>query len=143
MKHALILPILLIAWVVGGAGCATDQSVFQGGSSLTASVPNPVTLNDMAGIESTVGALRAAAVNYRRLGICPAGTSVSDSLLQACALRSAVLASQKADQKVTQLLIPMRNFVRNNQTVSALSSIGALRQAVSDFQNVASTYGMK
>ncbi len=123
------------------AGCVGDRSIFQGGTSLTAAIPNPVTRNDMAVIESAIGSARAAAVNYRRLGLCPSGTTLPQSLLAGCALREGVIAMQQADQKVKPPLAAVRSFVRDNDQISALSSIGALRQAVADFQNVELTYG--
>ena len=135
MKRLIAIAVLLAL-----AGCATDKSIFQGGTSLTAPIQNPVTLNDWATIEIAYAGSVRLALTYRRLPLCKAGQT--ETLTNLCARRTVLLAIQDANAKARAALLPFRGFMRNNQTLSALTAIGAVRQAVSDFQNVLATNGV-
>jgi len=135
----LSIPLLLVALAL--AGCASDKSVLQGGTSLTATVQNPVGRKELAVVENAYGLALVAAVNYRRLGICKTGTV--ESFGNPCARRDVVLQLQAADRKARSALIPARRFVRNNPTLNAFSAIAAAQAAVADFQTVLSTNGVR
>lgn len=132
--------IVTLALALLVAGCGT-KSVFQGGTSLTAPIAVPAGPESLATVESTYGAVLAAAVNYRRLGLCRSGQT--ESMANVCARRDVVVALQNADRKAHAAVVAARNFVRNNPTISAVGAVGAAMQAVTDFQTVAATYGVK
>lgn len=142
IKRFILLPLLLM---LGGCASFGDflnpgaRSILQGGVSITAAVQNPVGPNEMVAIESAYRAALVAAENYRRYCY----SAALASLPALCAKRRAVVtALQGANRKVRAAMVALRAFVRNNDTVSAWSAIGAARQAILDFQAVAAANGV-
>lgn len=126
----LLLPLLMSLAL---AACVTvnpnEKSVLQGGTSVTASISNPVGARELALVEQ--GYLLAgnavkgfAAYCYPASGIRPPG----------CAQRGPIMrAIKSADRKAYAAIVAARAFVRNNPNVSAVSAVGAARSAVNDF----------
>lgn len=143
MKRLLLFPILFAL-----AGCATFNpfaaldpsgvSILHGGSSIVASVDQPIGPRQMAVIESAYRTAIVGAVNYRRYCY----SAPIESLPGVCAnRRNVVLAMQSAKAKVLPVLQRLRTFVRNNQTVSAASAFAEVRAALADFQNLIPAVG--
>lgn len=137
MKRWLILPALLLSFVV--AGCSGD-SVFRGGTSLTASVTNPVGKKELQVVYNTYLIAGNSYIRYRNLGICQAGTSFT--LAKPCADRGVLLSIQAKDRTAYAALKTAGVFVKNNPNVSALSLVNAARSAVTDFQNAIPSTGV-
>lgn len=128
----------VLATSIALGGCA-GGSIFQGGSSLTESITNPVGRNELAAVENAYGIVLSAAVNYRRLGICAKGASPTISA--PCASREVVLQLQLFDRNAHAALLTARTFIKMNPTISAVSVISAARKAVEDFRLAASVNG--
>lgn len=136
-----ITALVAAAFLLGG--CAffdpAGRSILAGGSSLTASIQNPVGLNELAAVEAAYQAALVAAVNYRRFCY----SDKIENLPSVCAKRrEMVLTMQAAQKRVKPALVALRYFVRNNDTVNAISALNYARQAVMDFQATASSYGV-
>lgn len=131
MKKLLVIPLMLAALAL--AGCANTKSIFAGGSSITATVPTPVGKRELAAIWNTYGLVLSGARTYKRL--CAAGTVPASC-------REVIVQLQGYDRKAYAALTTASNFVRDNPTISAVSALGAARQAVADFQTVAITNGV-
>jgi hypothetical protein len=138
MKRFLIVPVLALALAV--AGCSGD-SVFRGGTSITASVTTPVGKRELALVENTYAIAITTAIRYRDLGICKPGTV--ETLARPCARRDVLIVLQGYDRKAHAAIVTARNFIRDNPTISAVSAVNAARAAVSDFQTALSNSGAK
>lgn len=132
-----IFGLLVTAFLI--TGCA-GQSVFEGGTSLTAPFQNPVGREQLAQLEAAYGVVLTAAVTYRRLPLCKAGQTATFS--NVCAQRAIILQLQSYDRRAQAALKIARNFVRNNPTLNAFTVISAAQQAISDFRNAAITNGV-
>lgn len=121
------------------AGCS-GKSVLQGGTSITAPINNPVGKKELAVVESAYGVALVAAINYRRF--CYGGSAAN--LPSICKnRRSIVLMLQQKDRIAHAAIVTARKFVRENPTISAVSVIGAAREAVTDFQAASEAQGVK
>lgn len=129
IKRILVLAVLGLSL----AGCNTSQSIFAGGTSLTATVQTPVGRKDLATIWNSYGLILTGARAYKRL--C-AEKSIPDSC------RAVIVQLQGYDRQAYAALVTASSFVKNNPTVSAVSAVAAARQAVSDFQSAALTNGV-
>lgn len=138
MRRFLLLPVMLIALAV--AGCAGTQSILSGGTSLTATVQNPIGLNQQYEIEAAVASVRLAGRTFMRQRQCH--RSEVASITNICVRNAAKVQVQNASRQLTGVLIPYRNFVRNNQTVSAISAALAVRTAIADYQNILAANGV-
>ncbi len=105
--------------------------------SLTAcaSMQNPVSRNTLVTAESGYGVVLSAAVAYRKL--------CADKAIARAKCAPVVASLQAADRKVQVALKNLRAFVKNNPTVDATSLIIAVKDAVDDFQAIASVNGVK
>ena len=114
----MLIPVLVLASLVGG--CATaDKSVFQGGTSVTATVQNPAGKRELASVELSYQLAAKAFVLCRDTRCVP---------------RAQLLAAQRIDrEKVYPALVAARRVVRDNPTVSGLSAVAIARQAVADY----------
>lgn len=134
--RVLVLPVLLLTLALGG--CAAEQkSVLAGGSSITATVANPVGPVDLYRAKNVYSATLKLAVSYREF--CwskPYAALVADPITRPVCQdrRKVVRAMQAADTKANAAIKTAENFVRRNPTLSAVSVVGAAWQAVTDFQ---------
>ena len=129
MKLALALIAALAL-----AGCSDSRSIFAGGSSLIATVQNPVGPQQLVAVESAVGAAAGTFNGYRSL--------CADRVLPP-SCRTAVQAVQGHIPKVRAALNSARNFVKNYPTVSAATAIGAVHAALGDFNAAMAANGVK
>jgi hypothetical protein len=136
----VVLPMMLAASIALG-GCVTD-SVLVGGTSLTATVANPVGRKEMAAVESGYRVAVVAAVNYRRY-CYPNNVAVQPPPAGCSNRRAVVLALQDADRKARAAIVPLREFQRDNESVSAVSALLAARRALGEFQTALATNGVK
>lgn len=119
-KLVLALPLIL-------AGCA--------------SINNPLTLNELGGMESAYGLALSAAVAYRSLPLCHTGTVASAT--NVCAQRSIVVKLQQASRTATLSIHAARDFVVNNPTVDATVAIATAQRALAGLQAIEQTYNIK
>jgi len=117
-------PALALALSVGAfvlVGCATaDKSIFEGGSSITATVPNPVGKRELAVAEQSYQAAGKAFLVCRRTR---------------CTSTANLRQIQRYDREVVYpALVAARRAVRDNPNVSGLSAVRAFQQAVADYQ---------
>jgi hypothetical protein len=104
---------------------------------------NPITLNELGGLESAYGIALTAAVGYRRLyAVSPCHTGSISTLQNPCAQRSIVLALQKADRTAQQAIIAANTFVIKNPTLDASLVIATAQQALIGFQSIESAYNI-
>ena len=141
MSFRTFIALALMGAVLGLGACTTDQSVLSGGTSLTASIPNPANKQQLAAAESTYNIAANAALVYRSRPLCKTGTV--ETLENICARRSVVVKMQTYDRNAYAALKAARTFVRNNPTISAVSIIAAAQRAVSDYQSAAQTNGVQ
>lgn len=112
--------IAVVAFSIALSGCA--------------SVQNPVTRTSLVTAESGYGVVLSAAVGYRKL--------CADKVIARATCAPVVLKLQSADRKVQVALTNLRVFVRDNPTIDAISLVTAVKDAVSDFQAIATENGV-
>lgn len=133
MKRFLVAACLALSL----GACAQLQNAV---GIATTSVSNPISLNQLAAVESSYAAILSVAVKYRRLPLCRTGeTEFSGPTL--CARRSVVVQIQSANRTAHAAILTARNFVRRNPTVDASAVIAAAVDAVSRFRAVVPTTG--
>lgn len=125
MKRIIIASLLGLAL----SACA----LFQG-------VQNPLNTNRLAAAESAYGIALSAAVAYRSLPLCKAGTNAT--LANVCARRDVVIKMQAADKIAQVSLKTASQFVRANPTLDATSLISAVESAVSAFREIQAKEGV-
>ena len=121
------------------ASCAADpfsKSVLEGGTSLTATVNNPVTLQQQAEIEATYTVAAAGVLAYARLPRCSKSAPP-------CSSWPVVQKMKSGESAVFQQLQNLRTFMDNNQTVSAISAYNAASKALRDLKAVAFVNNIK
>lgn len=128
MKLFYIIALALLL-----SGCALGKSIFQGGSSLTATVPNPVGLTVDYDIEAGVAAVRRVGLEAIRTRQCH--RTEAPSVTNICVPRYVKVDIQNADARLIKVLKPFRAFVRDNPNVSAVSVAGDVYKAIKDYQN--------
>lgn len=112
-----------------------------GCTPLTTSINNPLGLNESYSIEASVAAARRVGLEVMNTRQCRA--SESTTITTVCVKRSVKVQIQKADRKLTSVLILYRDFVDNNKTLNALSAATAVRAAISDYQRVVTSSGVR
>ena len=139
MKHFLIVPLALIALTF--ANCSgVDKSVFEGGLSITATVQNPVTREQQAAVEASYQVAASAALSYARLRRCEAGETASPTNL--CSEWAVVQKLKRANRTAYSQLVKLRDFMDNNETISAISAFNSVQKALADFKAIANTAGV-
>lgn len=121
MRRNRLFTLLIVPVLASGllAGCATgNKSVFEGGTSITATVQNPIGRKELAEVELSYTAASKAFVACRRVH---------------CVSAVYLRAYQGYDNRAYAALVAARRAVRENPTVSGLSAVVAARQAISDF----------
>lgn len=113
--------LLVIALAGSLAGCATFN--------------NPLNTSQLYDTEAAYGTALALANGYKKSCI----QKVSP-IYPTC--RTIVPKLQAADRNVQGALAAARNFIRDNPTISAVSLIGAVEKAVTDFTAIESQYGV-
>lgn len=138
MRKILIIAVASLSI----AGCAPLQGVVDTVAVATRTIPNPVAgLNEQFEVEAAAASVRRVGLEAIRLRQCRA--SEPSSITTGCLKRSAKLQIQAADRKLTAALAAYRNFVRDNQTLNAISAAGAVRAAISDYKVSLEANGVK
>lgn len=136
LRRIFLVPALLAALAL--SGCSGGTSIFTGGGSLLGTITNPLGINELAAVEGAYGVALTGAVSYRRYCY---SAPLAQLPKEVCGNRRAVVRKlQELDNKAYAAIVAARNFARDNPTISAFSVIGAARQAVADFQSLASAY---
>lgn len=125
--------LVLSASLTLGACAGMDKSILEGGTSMTATVTNPVSRDTWYGIEAAYMSAVRIMVQARR-NVCTTTSSTT------CVPKSAVLAMQDADRKARSVLVPFRTFMRNNDQISALSALASVQQTVTEFSTIAAVW---
>lgn len=104
-------------------------------------IENPLAgLNENYSIEASVASVRRVGLEVMRTRTCR--RSETASVVNVCVRHSVKVQIRAAEIKLERVLVPYRNFVDNNQTISALSAAVAVRNAISDYQSAVSTSGV-
>lgn len=110
-----------IALAVSLAGCGT--------------IANPLTQTRLAQIESSYGIALSAAVAYR--------DACAKKVIVRAKCAPVVAEMQQADRTAQGALVAARNFVKNNDTINAMTALTAAGTAVNDFLAVQQKYGVQ
>ena len=108
--------------------------------SACASINNPITLNEIGGMESAYGIALSAAVAYRSLPLCKTGFTAT--LTNVCAQRSIIVKLQAANRGVIVAVHAARDFVVNNPTLDPTTVISTAQRALSGLQAIEATYNI-
>jgi hypothetical protein len=131
MRKIIAVVVLTLA-LTGCAGINT--SVFQGGSSLTASVTNPVTPRMLYDIENGLTVAVSGLLAYKN-------ACISKVVPASC--RDIIANLQVYTRKAKPILVRLRVFVRNNDQVNAIGAYNEVRGLLSAFQETAAAAGVK
>lgn len=138
------LAILAVALSLGGCAALDPggKSIFAGGTSLVATVTNPVGPVNIYQAKVVYASTLELVVAYREY--CwskPYAALMADPIAKpVCQRRRPIVrAMQAADDKAFAAIKTADSFVRNNPTLDGSSAIRAAIAAVSDFQNVAAS----
>ena len=140
MKRLLLLPLFVTALALAGcAGTPFGDAVRVATSTYT----NPVGPTNIYQAKIVYAATLELATSYREY--CykrPYAVLMVDPVAKvACKNRRSIVRSmQAADTKAYAAIITADNFVRQNPTVNATGLISAAVAAVTNFQNLASSY---
>lgn len=115
------------------AGCGTT-SILTGGTSLTASIANPVTPAMLYDVENGMVVAVSGLLAYRNA--CAAG-----SIPASC--RPIVAKLQTYTRAAKPILIQLRAFVRNNDQVNAIVAFNSVRDLLASFQTTVAINGVK
>ena len=107
----------------------------------TTGISNPISYNQLGGVESGYGIALSAAVAYRNLPLCRTGTIAS--AVNVCAQRSIIVKLQQADRTAETAIAAANAFVANNPTLDPTNVIAAAQSALAGFQAIEATYGVK
>lgn len=102
---------------------------------------NPVTIDRLANIESAYGIALSAAVAYRNIRLCKKNEDPTP--LNICSKRNVILQLQSADRSAQVALTNARAFVKEHPYLDAFDVLNAAQQAVSTFQAISYSYGVK
>lgn len=131
-----IIKTLLLAGSLTLAGCALDpggRSIFSGGSSLTATVGNPVTPTMLYDVENGLTVAVSGMLAYKRL-------CIAKTIDRSCG--DIVLTLQGYTRQAKPILISLRQFVRQNDQVNAIIAYNTVRQLLDSFKATAATSGV-
>lgn len=136
MKRFLLVPIVVVSLSLSGCASLGEKFLNLPTGILTASVQNPIGLNESYEIEAAYATALTGARAYFRLRQCRASEAATIS--NPCARRSVKLKIQQSDRAIRAILVPFRQFVRENDMVSAGSLVGPLRAAITNIRNAVS-----
>lgn len=105
-----------------------------------ASINNPITLNEIGGMESAYGIALSAAVAYRSLPLCKTATVAT--VTNVCAQRSIIVKLQTANKSVIVAIHAARDFVANNPTLDPATVIGTAQRAIAGLQAIEAAYNI-
>lgn len=142
------LAILAVALSLGG--CAnlgglfdsSGASILKGGTSLTATITNPVTPVTIYQVKSVYAAALDIANGYRDYCYArPYATLMQDQIAgPVCKSRRSIITKlQAADDRASDAIAKADDFIKRNPTVSAVSVIREAWAAVTNFQGVINT----
>lgn len=111
-------------------GCATFEAATGIPSSVfTTTIQNPVGLRELSDVEKGYQAALGIANVYVEL--------CRSRQIARASCRPVVTRIQSYVSQAHNALVSLRSFVRNNDTVNAVSAYAAVRKAISDFQGSA------
>lgn len=119
-----LLAIILLGSLVSGCGIFSDgqKSVLQGGTSITASVENPVTPAILYRLEQVAITATSGLLVYRQQ--CEAGR-IDKSCFDAIA------SIQRYTRQLKPVFVDLRRYVRANDQINAISLFNKARDIVS------------
>jgi hypothetical protein len=130
MKKLLLFPLLVAVSLTLG-GCLTTGSVLERiaglpAGVLTTTINNPVGPRELADIER--GYQAALGISKVYVELC------RTRQLARASCRPVVERIQSYVGQAHRALVQLRKFVRNNDTINAMSALAAVRQAIAGFQ---------
>lgn len=124
----------------GLVGCAgMDRSLLEGGLSPTATIANPVTLEQQAGAEASYNIAANAVLAYARRPRCKTGQTF---LKNGCSEWGVVQKLKTANRAVKKNLDNLRRFADTDQ-VSAITAYNALVGGLRDLRAIAFVNGIE
>lgn len=128
--------ILALALIVPLSGCAgfAETALNLPSGLLTTTIQNPVGKREMAIVENSVIIARKLGLRYIKLGACLEGQLAT--FAKPCADPKAILAIKSADAKIRVALPIARRFVKENDTINAVTALAAVKDAVSEIRAV-------
>ena len=114
-----------LALAIGLGACSTLPGKIA--SAVTVGVDNPVSIQELATVEASYGAVLSAAVTYRRLCIAKQTAIVGTDC------RSVVAKIQDANRFAHAQILVARDFVKNKK-VNASVALATARAAIAAFQ---------
>lgn len=116
--------------------CASlNKSFFEGGTSLIATVQNPVTTDQQAAVEASYNVVGSGALAYSRWRRCKPGEGTTVTNL--CSKWSVVQKFKYYDGIIFKQLADLRSFMDANDQVSAIAVYNALVTSLRDFRALA------
>ena len=123
MRKIILAVALALAIPLGACGTVPGKIA----SAVTVGVDNPVSIQELATVEASYGAVLSAAVTYRRLCIAKQTAIVGTNC------RAVVAKIQDANRFAHAQILVARDFVKNKK-VNASVAIATARQAIAAFQ---------
>lgn len=138
-----ILAIVAVTLALSGCGTfdPTGRSVLQGGTSLTATIDNPVTREQQAKIEVSYQLAADGVLAYSDLRRCAVGQNFT--LQVPCSEWTVVQKFKSANRLAYKALQRMRGFADNNQLISATTAYNEVIAAIKSIEETAFINGIK
>lgn len=130
MREIILAVALALAIPLGA--CSTLPGKIA--SAVTVGVDNPVSIQELATVEASYGAVLSAAVTYRRL--CVAG----QTNIVGTNCRAIVMKMQDANRLAHAQILVARDFVKKKK-VNASVALATARQAITAFQAATPSVG--
>ncbi len=128
-----VFRVLVISLALVLAGCA-GKSVLQGGSSLTASINNPVTPSMLYDAQNALVVAVSGALAYKRLCIQKAVPS---------SCRAVIQRLQTYTRKAKVYLADARKFVKENDQINAIQAYNLFVAEAGKFRDEAAANGVQ
>lgn len=144
MRRILFVPVVILALMA--SGCALFDtgglSVFQGGTSLTASTQNvtPRMVND---IEEGAKAVTAGLVAYRRACIRKQVNASCRETIVSIQRFTRPLCTEFVNKRCAEgVIADLRRFVAQNDQVNAIATLNLARQLIMNIQSTRAAKGV-
>lgn len=138
LRSILLVPALALAIAV--AACS-NKSIFEGGTSFTASIQNPVKREHQAAIEASYNVAASAVLAYSRRPRCAAGQNTS--LTNLCSQWTVVQKLMAANRFAYAALVKSRKFVDQNDQFNAIKAFNEAVAALREFKAIAVANGIR
>lgn len=145
-RFARFAAVCLLTLPLGGCLTFFDflnpsgRSILQGGPSITATVQNPIGLDEQYAIETGFASARRLGLAYVARPLCKAGQTFFQ---HGCAEPGSVIEIKRAHRIARRAVERLREALDRNPTISAVALIKEARKAVTDLANANFLAGAK